>query len=68
MRPAREEYDLGKNIHGQPVRLVRERLAGQPESWTLERGAGNQLDNTVRVFGLTAQQLQTIGEIAGEAR
>jgi hypothetical protein len=61
--PSRVEYDLGRNIYGQPVTLVRERSSAGAWSWTLRRGAGNQRDDTAFIGGLTDKQIRQIGSL-----
>jgi len=55
--PTRVEYDLGGNMHGQPVKLVRD--SGR---WVLLRGAANQRDDEARVE-ITDLQLAAIARI-----
>ena len=58
MRPAKIEYDLGTNMHGQPVKLVDE--AGR---WILSRDAANQRDDSARIE-LSVEQMKMIADMA----
>lgn len=63
MKPSRIEYDLGKNRHGQPLRLVQCQSNGG-EEWILYRDAANQRDDAAFISGLTLENLRDIAEIA----
>jgi hypothetical protein len=54
----RVEYDLGRNRHGQPVRLVWEDGRG----YTIHRDEANQRDDCQRVDGLEADQIRLMAE------
>lgn len=64
----RVEYDLGDNIFGQRVTLVRERATGGGFGWTIHRHEANQRDDSSVVRGLTGQQLHRMAAIAGDRR
>jgi hypothetical protein len=62
LEPRRVEYDLGRNLHGAPLTLVRERAAGDTAAhWSLRRGAADQRDNSAEVVGLSDENLRAIG-------
>ena len=57
MTPSRIEYDLGANMHGQPVKLVRE-----ARSWVLTREPASQLDDRARIE-LSDEQLAMLASL-----
>lgn len=62
MSPVRIEFDLGQNIHGQPLRLVKERTTGGRMAWTLYRDEANQRDDRSSVGGLTSEVILKMAE------
>ncbi|QYM80254.1 hypothetical protein K0B96_06475 [Horticoccus luteus] len=62
MTPSRIEYDLGSNVHGQPVRLVRAETTGRGPAWTIYRDAADQRDDSSEVGGLTSEQIKRMGD------
>jgi len=57
--PSRIEYDLGKNMHGQPVKLFREN-----RQWIMIRLEANQRDDTARIE-LSDEQAYVLAQIFG---
>lgn len=62
MTPSRVEYDLGSNVHGQPVRLVREQTTGRGPAWTIYRDEADQRDDRSWVCGLKREQILLMAE------
>ena len=52
VEPIRIEYDVGEDVYGRRVRLVREKVQGRL-TWSIRREASNQLDDPANVDGLT---------------
>ncbi|MCZ4340168.1 hypothetical protein O4H52_01020 [Sphingomonadaceae bacterium G21617-S1] len=57
LTPSRIEYDLGTNMHGQPVRLVR-----QGRRWVLVRQPANQRDDSATI-DLSDEQLAMLASL-----
>lgn len=57
--PSRIEYDLGNNMHGQPVKLFREN-----RRWILIRDQANQRDDSARME-ITDEQAAEMALIFG---
>jgi hypothetical protein len=51
-KPDKGEFDLGDNIYGQPVKLIKQYHYGQ-KVWEIYRGQANQRDDTRFIGGLT---------------
>lgn len=62
MQPSRIEYDIGSNVHGQPIRLVREQTTGRGPAWTIFRDEADQRDDRTWVGGLTRDQILRMAE------
>ena len=68
MKPTRIEYDLGDNVHGQPVRLVCEATTGRGMAWTICRDQADQRDDSAFVSGLTRDQILNMAEAVKQHR
>jgi hypothetical protein len=62
MTPSRVEYDIGSNVHNQPVRLVREATTGRGAAWKICRDEADQRDDRVFIAGLTREQILRMAE------
>lgn len=62
MEPSKVEYEIGDNIHHQPIKLVRCRTTGGQMSWEIHRGAANQRDDQIWIGGLTADLIIKMAE------
>lgn len=63
LKPTRTEWPIGQDKHQRLVGLVRE-INGGAETWSLNRQAHSQRDETVILDGLTPGMLVAIGKIA----
>ncbi len=50
--PSKIEYTVGKTINKQTVKLIRETNPFNVTSWTLQKLAADQRDDTVTIYGL----------------
>lgn len=67
MRPTKVVFDVGLDAYRRRTELIRERGSDGRETWTITRYAGDQRDDTERVSGLTAEQLETMAQATKEA-
>lgn len=62
MKPDKMEFHLGRNIFGQPIRLVQSRDSSNRPMWTICRDEADQRDDRSSVAGLTPEIIRLMAE------
>jgi hypothetical protein len=60
--PSRIEYEIGQTKYGQRLVLIHE-PNGSYGPWSLRKEASSQRDETQTIIGLSAANLQAIGDV-----
>lgn len=62
MKPDKIEFLIGETIHGQPLRLLRQKSTGGQMEWVLCRDEADQRDDRVFIAGLKGDSIQKMAE------
>lgn len=68
VKPTKVEFEVGKTVYGQQLRLVLERTTTGVMCWTLYKDALNQRDESQAIHGIDGQTLRNMAEATSQFR